>query len=104
MSNINKPIVTIDVTGQNSLTDLADFVGKTAMPRKHRSKFWDAYKSATQSKSAGNQPRRVSDLLGTVLAISARTRRIVAPRTKVELDVFAPNGNRAVQLIIGYRD
>lgn len=42
--------------------------------------------------------RRVSDLLSVVLALSARTRRMVLPRVTVEVDVFAPNGNRAVRL------
>ena len=104
MSNIDNPVVTIDVAGKNSLTDLANFVGKTAMPHKHRSKFWNAYKSATRNNTFHTRPRRASDLLGTVLAISARTRRIVAPKTKIELDVFTPSGERAVQLIIGRYD
>lgn len=104
MSKIDQPVVTIDVAGKNSLSELANFVGKTAMPHKHRSKFWNAYKSATQSNGMHNQPRRASDLLGTVLAISARTRRLIAPKTKVELDVFTPSGNRAVHLIIGQTD
>ncbi len=106
MSNIDNPIVTIDVAGKNSLRELANFVGKTAMPRKHRSKFWNAYKAATGNNTPQTQtrPRRAADLLGTVLAISARTRRLVAPRTKIELDVFTPAGNRAVQLIIGHSE
>ena len=104
MSNIDNPIVTIDVAGKNSLRELASFVGKTAMPRKHRSKFWNAYKAATGNNMPQTRPRRAADLLGTVLAISARTRRLVAPRTKIELDVFTPAGNRAVQLIIGHSE
>lgn len=42
--------------------------------------------------------RRVSDLLSVVLALSARTRRMVLPRVTVDVDVFSPNGQRAVQL------
>jgi len=48
-----------------------------------------------------SQPAKVSDLLGTVMAISARTRRIIAPKTHIELDVFTPSGKRAVRLIMG---
>ena len=64
------------------------------MPRKHRSEFWNAYKSATNVQIAAGKPKRASDLLGVVLAISARTRRIVAPPASIELDVFTPNGAR----------
>lgn len=42
--------------------------------------------------------RRVSDLLSIVLALSARTRRMVLPHVRVDVDVFAPNGSRAVRL------
>lgn len=42
--------------------------------------------------------RRVSDLLSIVLALSARTRRMVLPRVTVDVDVFAPDGSRAVKL------
>ncbi|MCD7061185.1 hypothetical protein [Pelagibacterium xiamenense] len=42
--------------------------------------------------------RRVTDLLGVVLALSARTRRMVMPRVAIDVDVFAPGGRRAVQL------
>lgn len=42
--------------------------------------------------------RRVADLLSTVLALSARTRRMVLPRVNVDVDVFAPNGARAVRI------
>ena len=42
--------------------------------------------------------RRVSDLLSIVLALSARTRRMVLPRVNVDVDVFAPDGQRAVRV------
>lgn len=49
---------------------------------------------------AGLRPlhRRATDLLGAVLALSARTRRVVQPRVIVDLDVFTPAGRRAVVL------
>lgn len=99
MSNVE----TLVINGKNtkSLSDLANFVGKTAMPRKHRSRFWNAYKTATNTSAVLNKPKRATDLLGIVMTISARTRRIVAPRTTIELDVFTPAGGRAVQLIMG---
>lgn len=85
----------------SSLSDLATFVGKTAIPRKNRSDFWNAYKSATATNLSGNIPKKASDLLGVVLTISARTRRMVAEQVDIELDVFCPDGKRAVQLIMG---
>ncbi|WP_404403659.1 hypothetical protein [Pelagibacterium halotolerans] len=42
--------------------------------------------------------RRVTDLLGVVMALSARTRRMVMPRVMIDVDVFAPGGRRAVRL------
>jgi hypothetical protein len=39
-------------------------------------------------------------LLGVVLALSARTRRLVLPKVGIDLDVFAPGGRRAVRLIL----
>lgn len=84
-----------------TLSDLASFVGRSAIPRKNRSEFWNAYNTATFKEQHHTEAASASDLLAMVMTISARTRRIVAPRTLIELDVFAPNGARAVQLIMG---
>lgn len=99
MSNVD----TLVINGKStkSLSDLANFVGRTAMPHKHRSNFWNAYKTATNASTIAGKPKRANDLLGMVMTISARTRRIVAPNTTIELDVFTPTGGRAVQLIMG---
>ena len=42
-------------------------------------------------------------LLGVVLAMSSRTRRMVQDPVSIDLDVFAPGGARAVQLMLGER-
>ena len=42
-------------------------------------------------------------LLGAVLALSARTRRMVLPKVEIDLDVFAPGGGRAVQVTLPVR-
>lgn len=44
--------------------------------------------------------RRVADLLAVVMALSARTRRMVLPRVAIDVDVFAPDGNRAVRMFL----
>jgi hypothetical protein len=42
----------------------------------------------------------IGDLLSVVLALSARTRRVVQPRVTIDLDVFAPGGRRAVRMVM----
>lgn len=42
--------------------------------------------------------RRVADLLSVVMALSARTRRMVMPRVAIDVDVFGPDGKRAVRM------
>ena len=84
-----------------TLTDLASFVGRSTTPRKNRSGFWSAYNSTSCDEQWRTESASASDLLGIVMTISARTRRIVTPRTLIELDVFTPGGKRAVQLIMG---
>ncbi|WDR05694.1 hypothetical protein PSQ90_15775 [Devosia rhodophyticola] len=87
-----------------ALTELANFVGKSTLTSE----------DATQRRRTMNeiisrlQPRpvrrTVGDLLGAVLALSARTRRHGRPRTQVDIDVFAPNGKRAVRMKLGYHE
>jgi hypothetical protein len=43
---------------------------------------------------------RVSDLLGVVLTLSARTRRMIMPKVEIDLDVFGPGGQRAVRIML----
>ena len=47
--------------------------------------------------------RSVGDLLGMVMTLSARTRRMAQPSVTIDLDVFAPGGARAVRLSLGSR-
>jgi hypothetical protein len=42
----------------------------------------------------------VSDLLSVVLTLSARTRRMIMPPVEVDIDVFAPGGQRAVRILL----
>ena len=45
--------------------------------------------------------RSVGELLGVVLALSSRTRRMVQAPVAIDLDVFAPGGARAIRLTLG---
>jgi len=47
--------------------------------------------------------RSVTDLLGVVLVLSARTRRTVLPQVGIDMDVFAPDGGRAVRMTMPQR-
>ncbi|UXN72684.1 hypothetical protein N8D56_15780 [Devosia sp. A8/3-2] len=47
--------------------------------------------------------RGVGDLLGVVLALSARTRRMVQEPVNIDIDVFAPGGKRALRMSFGKR-
>lgn len=90
------------------LSDLANFVGKSQSNKTTKSSeanhnFWHAYGNAAGHPERRPVAARVTDLLGVVMTISARTRRLVAPPVSIELDVFTPNGRRAVQLIMGAR-
>ena len=84
----------------SALSELAKFVGRSEHKSADRNSFWHAYRNVTQA--AGNRPAqsKVTDLLAMVMALSARTRRVAAPRAIIELDVFAPDGKRAVRLIM----
>ena len=82
----------------SSLSELARFVGRSALSSEDaglRLRTVNAIASGFMPKRRG-----VSDLLGAVLALSARTRRMVLPRVDIDIDVFAPGGGRAVQVTL----
>jgi hypothetical protein len=85
----------------SSLSELARFIGKSALASEdaaHRRRALNAM--SARLLPARPQRRSVTELLGVVLALSARTRRMVAPRVAIELDVFAPGGERAVAVTL----
>ena len=80
----------------SSLSELARFIGQSDLNAADA-----GVRQRTVNAIAANlMPKRrsVSDLLGAVLALSARTRRMVLPKVEIDLDVFAPGGTRAVQV------
>lgn len=84
----------------SSLTELARFVGQSRLASEDllvRRRAINAIASRLNPRPTG---RRVAELLGVVLALSARTRRMVMPHVSVELDVFAPGGGRAVRIML----
>jgi len=88
------------MSDNSALTELASFVAKSP----HASENPAVRRSAMNSliSNLEHQPihRKVTDLLGTVMTLSARTRRMLQPRVNIDLDVFAPGNSRAVRLMI----
>ena len=82
-----------------ALTELANFVGRSELASEDMAVRNRALAGITQRMLP--KKRGVGDLLGVVLALSARTRRMVLEPVRIDLDVFAPGGSRAVELLFG---
>jgi hypothetical protein len=85
----------------SSLSELARFVGQSGVIASDAGANRRAVNDIIMHLS-NRQPRkqRVSDLLGVVLTLSARTRRMIMPKVDIELDVFSPGGQRAVRIML----
>ena len=85
---------------RTALTELASFIGRSALANPDM--------AARNRVLAGMgdrlmKKRSVGDLLGVVLTLSARTRRMVQPPVSIDIDVFAPGGKRALRMSLGDR-
>ena len=84
------------MSNTDALGELAALVGRPVLA----SEFEAARRRVINGSEIGLETRplrrRASDLIGAVLALSARTRRVVQPRVEIDLDVFTPHGQRAV--------
>ncbi len=81
----------------SSLSQLAKFIGQSALAADdpaERQRAIGAMTAALQPRTK----RTVTDLLGVVMVLSARTRRMVLPHVGIDMDVFAPDGGRAVRM------
>ena len=88
----------------SSLSDLARFIGQSALSSEDAGVRRRAVNAITSRIQPGSHRRGVSELLATVLALSARTRRMVLPPVGIELDVFSPAGGRAVRVKLPSRE
>lgn len=84
-----------------ALVELANFVGRSSLASADMTTRNRALAGITQRLLP--RKRSVGDLLGVVLALSARTRRMVQEPVTIDIDVFAPGGGRAVDLMFGDR-
>jgi hypothetical protein len=88
------------MTEWSALSELVRFVGSSSLANANDAQ----QRQAVNGMAAGLSPRArrsVGDLLGAVLALSARTRRMVLPRVAMQIDVYRPDGQRAVDLTFG---
>jgi hypothetical protein len=87
----------------SSLSELARFIGQSRLSNADAGEHRLAV-NAIASRLGPRLPRRgVGELLSAVMALSARTRRMLLPHVGIELDVFAPGGARAVRVIMPRR-
>jgi len=89
------------VTTRTALGDLAGFVARSPLASPDESTRNRALDALVTRLVPRTQKRTVGDLLATVMALSARTRRLVQPTARVEVEVFMPGGQRAVELSFG---
>ena len=82
----------------SSLSELARFVGQSALASEDAVVRRQAVNAMVTRFNPGLKRRGVGDLLGVVMALSARTRRMLMPHVQIELDVFSPDGLRAVRV------
>ncbi len=87
----------------SSLTELARFVGQSALSSEDAVLRRQAVNAMVSRFSPGMKRRGVGELLAVVMALSARTRRMLMPHVEIEIDVFAPNGGRAVRITLPRR-
>lgn len=83
------------------LTELANFVAKSALASPNVEERRAAINGMRENLMPRPAEQKVTDLLGIVLALSARTRRLMQPPVEIDLDVFSPDSNRAVRLRFG---
>lgn len=87
------------------LTDLSQFEPRSPLASGDEMARTEALRALMRGLEP-NKPvrRRVSDMLSVVLALSARTRRMVLPRVSIDVDVFGPNGKRALRMYMPHED
>jgi hypothetical protein len=88
------------MSDRSSLSELARFVGQSRLS----SSGVESRQRTINSAAAGVKPKlqrhSVTDLLGVVLVLSARTRRAALPKVEIDLDAFTPEGRRAVRMML----
>lgn len=92
------------MSDRSSLSELASFVGQSALASDDLHTRLDAVNAIVYGASPRLQRRGVGDMLAAVMVLSARTRRMLMPVARIEMDVFTPSGMRAVDIALPPRD
>lgn len=87
----------------SSLSELARFVGQSALASEDLAVRRQAVNAMVSRLGPQMRRRGVSELLSVVMALSSRTRRMLMPHVEIDLDVFAPDGGRAVRVTLPRR-
>ena len=87
----------------SSLSELARFVGQSSLASEDAEIRAMAVNSMVAQFNPSLKRRSVTELLGAVMSLSARTRRMLMPAVAIELDVFTPDGGRAVRVTLPQR-
>jgi hypothetical protein len=85
---------------RNALIELANFIGRSPLSTPDMTAR-NKVLSGMTDRILPRQRRSVGDLMNVVLTLSARTRRMVQEPVKIDIDVFAPGGKRAVLMKLG---
>ncbi|WP_415158793.1 hypothetical protein [Maritalea sp.] len=83
------------------LKALASFEPKSELASSDLNKRKSTLLRIAQNIAERSQKKSVAEMLSSVMAISARTRRVLHDPVRVELDVFKADGSRAVVLQLG---
>jgi len=88
------------------LKELRSFTAASPLATNNPARANAALWALARAMAPAHRPvrHRVSDMLAAVMALSARTRRSACPRVNVDIDVFAPGGQRALRIFLPYAD
>ena len=87
----------------SSLSELARFVGQSSLASENAETRVQAVNAMVARFNPSLKRRSVTELLGAVMALSARTRRMLMPAVAIDLDVFTPAGSRGVRVTLPRR-
>lgn len=83
------------------LKALASFEAKSDLASPDAQKRKETLLRIAQNVAERSQGKTVAQMLSSVLALSARTKRVLKEPVSIELDVFNADGSRAVVLELG---
>lgn len=84
----------------SNLSELARFVGQSKLESDNPEYRRRAVGALAEHYPSRSTARTVTDLLGVVLVLSSRTRRMIMPPVCIDIDVFNPDGGRALRIMM----